>query len=133
MEGRCALFAASGPGQGESDDLVDMAGLQRQHHQAVHAQGDAGAFWHAVLQGSYQALVGWQYRALIGATQLLVGLEAPRLFCCIGQFEIAVGQLHALDEQLEARRAGYPVVAINHAGQCRLRCREGVDHGWLQQ
>ena len=85
----------------EGDDLVDAGPVGQQHDQAVHAQGDSGAFRHGRKFG--QEPLRQRVRGLSHgpAGRFLLGEAAP-LFFGVDQLRKTVGHFHPQQIELEA-------------------------------
>ena len=84
-----------------------------QHQQPVHPQRHPAAFGQAVIEGRQQARVQRAFGQAAFPPPGIVALEAPPLFLRILQFEIAVGQFHAVDVQLETVPHHHPGAIFN--------------------
>src|SRR3954452_8504014 len=87
---------------GEEDDLADRALAGHQHHEAVDADADAAGRRHAVLERAQERLVH-RLRLLVALGRVaLLRLEAGALVVGVVELGERVGELHAVDERLEA-------------------------------
>ena len=87
-----------------------------QHHQAVDADADAAGGREAELQGGEELHVGGVGLDVAPGHQLGLVLEALALLDGVVQLAVAVGQLAAADEQLEAVGEGRVVGAAAGEG-----------------
>jgi hypothetical protein len=82
-------------------DIRDVAGSGGQHDEPVDSQRDSGAFWEAVFEGGQEMHVDRRLGQPGEPSGLDVGLEPPSLLGGVGELVVTVGQLDALDIDLE--------------------------------
>src|SRR6185503_10410790 len=88
-------------GDRRPEHVVDMRRARSEHHQPVEAQGNTGAFGHAVRERGEEILIDRIGLAIKRALFRLIGFEAPALLGGIGQLAEGIGELKPANIKLE--------------------------------
>src|SRR5690606_32366057 len=109
----------------EGDDIAEALALRQQHHQAIHAEGDAAVGRRAELQGveeEAELLPGLLFTDAEGAEHLL-------LHDGIVETDRAAGDLEAVEHEFVAIAEDLPGVLVDQAHAVVVGAREGVMPG----
>jgi hypothetical protein len=117
--------AAPLPADVEGQHGFDTFQFKNRHEQPINAQRDAAAFGQSMTQRFDQPRIDWRRFLAAYAAQPVFAPEATQLFIRIGQFLVAIGQLHLSQEHLEAFGRG--LFSIADARQRSLFGQEIAD------